>query len=53
VTLEEGGDENAPVIKYVPDMVQGIIYTIADTLKEFHYNGIDGFKENIWNNEVQ
>ena len=53
VTLEEGGDENAPVVKYVPDMVQGIIYTIADTLKEFHYNGIDGFKENIWNNEVQ
>lgn len=34
-------------------MVQGIIYTIADTLKESHYNGIDGFKENIWNNEVQ
>ena len=52
-TLEEGGDENCPVIKYVPDVVQGILYTLKDTFQEFYYNGTDGFKQNIWNNPIQ
>lgn len=52
-TLSEGGNENCPVVKYVPDMVQGIIYSVKDALTELHYNGIDGFKENVWANETQ
>lgn len=53
VTLEEGGNEDCPVVKYVPDMVQGIIYSLRDSLVELHYDGIDGFKENVWANEQQ
>lgn len=33
-------------------MVQGIIYSVKDALTELHYNGIDGFKENVWANET-
>lgn len=53
VTLEEGGDKDCPVLKYVPDIVQGIIYTIKDTFKEFYYNGTDGVKVNILQNNIQ
>lgn len=40
-------------MKYVPDIVQGIIYTIKDTFKEFYYNGTDGVKVNILQNNIQ
>ena len=53
VTLEEGGDENCPVFKYVPDVVQGILYTLQSAFKEYHYNGKEGFIENIWHNSAQ
>ena len=53
VTEEEGGDINCPVIKYVPDVVQGIIYTLQNTFQEFYYDGIDGVKQNILNNPIQ
>lgn len=53
VTLEEGGDKDCPVIKYVPDVVQGIIYTLKNTFQEYYYNGIDGVKENIIYNPIQ
>lgn len=53
VTLEEGGNINAPVVKYVPDMVQGIIYSVRDALVELHYGGVKGFKDNVWANEQQ
>lgn len=53
VTLEEGGDKDCPVLKYVPDIVQGILYTVKDTFKEFYYNGTDGVKINILQNKQQ
>lgn len=53
VTLEEGGDKQCPVVKYVPDVVQGIIYTIQNTFNELYYNGTEGVIKNIWNNPLQ
>lgn len=53
VTLEEGGEEDCPVLKYVPDIVQGIIYSLRDAAVELHYNGVEGFKENVWKNDMQ
>lgn len=52
-TLEEGGNPDAPVMKDVPDIVQGILYTLKDTLAEGYYNGLDGIKENVWKNKQQ
>jgi hypothetical protein len=53
VTLEEGGNEKLPVMEDVPIMVQGIFYTLADTIKELKNGGWESFKSNVWANEIQ
>ncbi len=50
ITTEDTG---VPVYKQVPVMIQGILYTIGDSLKAFQNGGLSTFKAEIWTDPVQ
>lgn len=42
-----------PILKYVPRVVQGILYTLKDSLYAFQEGGFKQFKQDILNNPMQ
>ena len=55
--LDENGEPilsvgDVPVMKDVPIMVQGVLYTIKDFFTEWYNNGWDAVKKDVWGNEV-
>lgn len=45
LTLEEGGDKNCPVLKDVPVIVQGIMYTLKDMAILCQHGGVTAMKK--------